>query len=116
MTGPGGHPDFDGALFDGRPQLRPKFDVLSPPECQYTHIHTTYDSVAPVRSTHALITQVRWLVRWLVMKYSVRCTVLTCSNAGMLHTRVGPANSIARMIARSRAATGPAKGECLDRA
>ena len=31
MTGPGGHPDFDGGLFDGRPQLRPKFDVLPPP-------------------------------------------------------------------------------------
>ena len=28
LTGPGGHPDFDDGLFDGRPQLRPKFDVL----------------------------------------------------------------------------------------
>ena len=30
--GPGGHPDFDIALFDERPEPHPKFDVLTPPD------------------------------------------------------------------------------------
>ena len=29
--GAGGHPDFDIALFDERPEPHPKFDVLTPP-------------------------------------------------------------------------------------
>ena len=35
QPGPGRRPKFDRALFDGRPETRPKFDVLFPPWLQY---------------------------------------------------------------------------------
>ena len=34
QPGPGCRPKFDIPLFDGRPEPRPKFDVLTPPDAK----------------------------------------------------------------------------------